>query len=222
MKFHQGKTGSLTKQEKFVVKRLLMDGRTSQDVQAFINMGRPATVNFARISSVKSDVKQSACTAEELKLYIIFKESFDPRTGLNPFVDERLVRSREAMLTAITVFNNPTLRFRAETFAVLAITAWTYLALEYAERNQLPSERKNGDAISLADFLKITECPFSKGIVDNLKAMIKLRDLVAHRLMGPYQEVWLITFHYRYNWAHLTPSNLLSCRKENYLPKFRQ
>lgn len=145
--FQQGKTGGLTKQEKAVSKRLLVDGWTNQDVQAFINMGRPATVNFSRISSVKTDKKQNACSDEELQLFKVFKEAFDPKTGLNPFLDERMVRSREAMVTAISVFNNPTLSFRAESFAVLAITGWTYLAIQFAEQNHLPTTRKNGDAI---------------------------------------------------------------------------
>lgn len=192
--FQQGKTGGLTKQEKAVSKRLLVDGWTNQDVQAFINMGRPATVNFSRISSVKTDKKQNACSDEELQLFKVFKEAFDPKTGLNPFLDERMVRSREAMVTAISVFNNPTLSFRAESFAVLAITGWTYLAIQFAEQNHLPTTRKNGDAISLADFLKLPECPFPLGVIENLKAMIKLRDLVAHKLMGPYQEIWLPLF----------------------------
>ncbi|WP_353628316.1 DUF3644 domain-containing protein [Sulfitobacter sp. TCYB15] len=194
MEFQQGKTGGLTKQEKSISKKLLNEGWTNQDVQAFINMGRPATVNFARISAVKSDHKQAVCTDEELELFKVFKEAFDPKTGLNPFLHERIVRSREAMITAISVFNNPTLSFRAETFAVLAITGWTYLALEYAERENLPTVRKNGDAISLADFLKFPECPFPTGVSDNLRAMIKLRDLVAHKIMGPYQEIWLPLF----------------------------
>ena len=157
-------------------------------------MGRPATINFGRISAVKADKKQGQCTTEELELFKVFKEAFDPKTGLNPFLNERMVRSREAMISAISIFNNPTLNFRAETFAILAITSWTYLALEYAEKNGLSLKRANGDAISLADFLKFPECPFPSGVVDNLKAMIKLRDLVAHKIMGPYQEIWLPLF----------------------------
>ncbi|MEP1356130.1 MAG: DUF3644 domain-containing protein [Tateyamaria sp.] len=194
MRFQQGKTGSLTKQEKAVCKRLVLDGWTNQDVHAFINMGRSATVNFARISSVKSDQNQLACTVDELKLFEVFKTGYDPKTGLNPFLDERMVRSREAMITAITVFNNPSLNFRAETFAILAITGWTYLAIQYCEQNDLPSKRKNGDAISLADFLKYEACPFPSGVIGNLNAMIKLRNLVAHKIMGPFQEIWLPLF----------------------------
>lgn len=194
MKFQQGKTGSLTKQEKEIAKRLLLDGWSNQDVHAFINMGRPSTVNFARISSVKTDKTQSAASIEELAFFEIFKDAFDPKTRLNPFLDERIVRSREAMITAISIFNNPALSFRAETFAMLAVTGWTYLAIEYSFQHDLRTERANGDAISLADFIKSESCPFPKGVIDNLKAMIKLRDLVAHKLMGPYQEVWLPLF----------------------------
>ncbi|NQX74836.1 MAG: DUF3644 domain-containing protein [Epibacterium sp.] len=77
---------------------------------------------------------------------------------------------------------------------MLAIVAWTYLSLEFAHRNNLPTERGNGKAISLADFLKENQCPFSKGIKNNLKAMIKLRDQVEHRVLGGEDPSWFGIF----------------------------
>lgn len=192
--FEQGKTGGLTKQEKAVVKKLCLEGKTNQDIQAFINFGRLATVNFARIAQVKSDKSQKPCSDDFLASYKVFKSAYDARTGLNHFTDERLVRSREALLLAISIFNNPSLSFRAEAFSVLAISGWTYLAHQYCEENKLPLERKDGSAISLADFLKFSECPFSDGVRNNLKSMIKIRDIVSHRMLGPFEGSWLPLF----------------------------
>ena len=98
------------------------------------------------------------------------------------------------MKLAVQTFNSPLVTFRAETFSTFAVVAWTYLALEYASRNQMPTERQNGKAISLADFLKEGKCPLSEGIKQNLKAMIKLRDLVQHTLLGPFEEDWIGLF----------------------------
>ena len=40
---------------------------------------------------------------------------------------ELLTKSREAMLSAVGIYNNPNIKFKSETFIVLAIIAWTYL-----------------------------------------------------------------------------------------------
>lgn len=192
--FEVGKTGSLTSQEKQIVKRLLLRGWKNQDIQALINLARPATINSGRITSVKKDPGQKAASEEEVEKYIEFKHSFDSKTGLSPFTHERLIKSRDAMRLAVHAFNNPSVSFRAETFSVLANISWTYLAHEYAERNSLPTHRKDGKAISLADFVRLKECPFSDGVKNNLRALIKLRDMVEHRLLGAYDSSWTSIF----------------------------
>lgn len=187
---YEGKGGSLNEIERRIIKKLCNDGWTNQDIQALINRERKATINFGRISTVKKDQKQSASGNSELEKYKQFKAAFDPRTGLNTFLDERLIKSREAMSLAVQVFNNPGSRFRAESFTMLAVVAWTYLVIEYSARNELPTERKNGDAVSLSDFLKHDKCPFAKGISNNLKALTTLRNKSEHRLLGPFEDRW--------------------------------
>jgi len=186
----EGRSGSLNKLERRIVKRLCDEGWSNQDIQALVNKERKATVNFGRISTVKKDGVQLVASDYELQEYFRFKESFDTRTGLNPFLDERIIKSREAMKVAVQTFNSPTLSFRSETFTMLSVVAWTYLALEYSERSGLPTQRRNGSAISLADFLKNESCPFSEGVKNNLSALIKLRDRTAHRVLGPFEESW--------------------------------
>ena len=46
---------------------------------------------------------------------------------------ELLKKSREAMLTATNVYNNPLIQFKSETFITLSIIAWTYLLHAYYE-----------------------------------------------------------------------------------------
>jgi hypothetical protein len=188
--FKQGKLGSLNQNEKRIVKYLCNKGWTNQDIQAEINLCRPATVNFGRISAVKSDASQVVATDAEFQSFQTFKRSFDFRTGLNPFTDEILIKSREAIKLAVSVFNNPTLNFRAENFSILANIAWTYFALEYSERTGMPTQRANGSAISLADFLKEGECTFDDGTKNNLKALIKIRDATEHTAIGFGDDAW--------------------------------
>ena len=44
---------------------------------------------------------------------------------------ELITKSREAMLTAVQIFNNPSIQFKSESFIVLAIIAWTYMLHAY-------------------------------------------------------------------------------------------
>ena len=44
---------------------------------------------------------------------------------------ELLVKSKEACLSAIQIFNNPNITFKSETYIVLMIIGWTYLLHAY-------------------------------------------------------------------------------------------
>ncbi len=44
------------------------------------------------------------------------------------YKEELLTKSREAMLSAVQIFNNPSIHFKSETFIVLSNIAWMYLA----------------------------------------------------------------------------------------------
>lgn len=38
-----------------------------------------------------------------------------------------ILKAREAMLSAVQIFNNPLISFKSESFIVLSLIAWTYL-----------------------------------------------------------------------------------------------
>ena len=44
---------------------------------------------------------------------------------------ELITKSREAMMSAVQIYNNPQITFKAETFISLAIISWTYLMHAY-------------------------------------------------------------------------------------------
>lgn len=131
--------GRLTAEEEGIVKALLSQGWRNQDIQALVNIGRIATINSARITEVKQNSAISPAADEDIELYKLEKQSFDPRTGLNIFHDERLIRARESMIVAVQIFNSPMLKFKTKIFAVLAYIAWTYLMHEYYDRRKVKS-----------------------------------------------------------------------------------
>lgn len=48
-----------------------------------------------------------------------------------------LDKSREAMLAAVTIYNNPLVTFKSELFMVNAEIAWTYLFHSYYAKNKI-------------------------------------------------------------------------------------
>ena len=67
--------GSLSKDEKRIVKALLGKGWRNQDIQALLNIGRAATVNSARITEVKKDANEKAASDDELAFFQIKKSA---------------------------------------------------------------------------------------------------------------------------------------------------
>lgn len=180
---------SLTAEEKRVVKALLADGWRNQDIQALVNTGRKATINGGRITGVKQDATQEAASKAEVAFFKIKKITYDPQTGLNQYDDERLVRSREAMILAVQVFNSPGVKFKTEVFTVLSNIAWTYLLHEFYERKGVALV-EGGRSLVLAQMLDKGDCPLSNDIKNNLRAMKVLRDKVEHLVLGQADRKW--------------------------------
>src|SRR6185295_20198536 len=120
---------------------------------------------------------------EEVAFFRRKKHSFDPVTGLNLYVDERLIRAREAMILAVMIFNSGNYRFKTEVFAVLANIAWTYLLHEHYERQGVPPFNADGTTFALSYMLSRQDAPLSKGIRNNLIALKTIRDDVEHKML---------------------------------------
>lgn len=177
------KEGALTEVEQMVIKALLAKGQRNQDIQALINVGRVATINSARITEVKINPHIKPASEEDVNFFIKKRNSIDPRTGLNLYMDERLMRSREAMILAVQVFNNPGIQFKTEVFAVLANIAWTYLLHEHYERRDVSMTTKDGRSHTLKNLVERSDAPLTSGIRNNLRDIIDIRDDVEHKLL---------------------------------------
>src|SRR5208337_4510793 len=114
--------------------------------------------------------------------------------GLNLYGDERLIRAREAMILAVTIFNGSSYQFKTEVFAVLANIAWTYLIHEYYERKDIPPLNADGTTFALSHMVTRPDCPLSKGVKNNLLALKTIRDEVVHKTLGRGDVKWLPLF----------------------------
>ncbi len=163
----------------------------NQDIHALINYERPVTINFGRISGVRKNDKIVPASSEEVEYFRRKKQSFNPITGLNLYGDERLVRAREAMILAVTIFNSGAYHFKTEVFAVLANIAWTYLLHEYYDRKGIKPINSDGTTFALSYMLSRTDCPLSTGMRNNLTSLKSIRDDVEHKMLGRSDIKWL-------------------------------
>lgn len=185
---------SLTPTEKSVIKALLVEGWRNQDIQALINTGRPASINFGRISGIKADQSIAPATKQQVDAFRHKKLLFDHVAGLCPIDDERLVRAREAMILAVELFNTPRIAFKAGVFSMLANVAWTYLLHEYYESRGVAIVNDDGFSLLLSQMIARADCPLSKACKQNLTALKEIRDVVEHRTIGPFDRKWLPLF----------------------------
>ena len=81
---------ALTAREKSVIKALVAEGWRNQDIQALINTGRIASINFGRISGVKKNDTIVAASKKKVEAFRNQKLLFDHQTGLCPIDNERL------------------------------------------------------------------------------------------------------------------------------------
>lgn len=112
-----------------------------------------------------------------------------------PVKVELIQKSREAALNAVQTFNNPLTAFKAETFIVLMVIAWTYLlhayyrhhGVEYRYFSQGPKRRRFDRTKSrsfkyweLERCLNEKSCPVDGPAKHNLRFLIGLRHEIEH------------------------------------------
>lgn len=157
---------------------------------ALINIGRRHTTNSGRITGVKKDSKQTICSDEALQRFLAIKYAFDLKTGLNPYLDERLCKAREAMLMAVHLFNSPLINFKSEIFSILSNIAWTYLCHEKLIREKEAITNSDGKHIQLSTMVGKSSLALSEPVKANILDIKKLRDKAEHSLLGRSDDLW--------------------------------
>jgi len=121
--------------------------------------------------------------------------------------EELLQKSRESVLSAVQIFNTPSLKFRAETYIVLMNIGWTYLLHAYFRQKNIEFRvyklSKNGKRrvfarthnkdyvyLGLDDCISCKDSPLDKGTINNLKFMIGLRNEIEHQMTTRIEEAY--------------------------------
>ena len=110
---------------------------------------------------------------------------------------ELLTKAREAMLSAVQIFNNPNIQFKSENFIVLSNIAWMYLLhAYYREKNieyryyRMAGTRKRFDKTKrgankyweLERCLNCDDSPIDNVSSSNLRFLIGLRHEIEHQM----------------------------------------
>ena len=122
---------------------------------------------------------------------------------IRSFKEELLTKSREAMLSAVQIFNNPNIQFKSESFIVLSNIAWMYLLhAYYREKNIEYRYYKQAGKIRKFDRTKKgaykywelercldeNNCPIDNVSKANLKFLIGLRHEIEHQMTTKIDE----------------------------------
>jgi hypothetical protein len=109
---------------------------------------------------------------------------------------ELIYKGREAMLSAVQIYNNPLVTFKTESFIVLSVIAWTYILHAYYRSVNIDyryfiktGKRKKFDrnrdgSIRYWDLMKCLSegrCPIDENTKNNLKFLIGLRNQIEHK-----------------------------------------
>jgi hypothetical protein len=107
-----------------------------------------------------------------------------------------ILKAREAMLSAVQIFNNPLITFKTESFIVLSVIAWTYLLhahyrslrIEYRYFKKKGARKRfdhNSDGSyrywELRTCIVSDKCPLDKDTKNNLEFLIGLRNQIEHK-----------------------------------------
>jgi len=110
---------------------------------------------------------------------------------------ELLIKSREAMLAAVQIYNNPQITFKSEIFISMAIISWTYLMHTYYANKgidyryySMRGKRKCYDKTKYGAYKhwELERClcndnnPLDKNTTDNLKFLIGIRHEIEHQM----------------------------------------
>ncbi len=115
------------------------------------------------------------------------------------YAEELIKKSQESALSAISIFNNPNITFKAESYIVLMIISWTYLLHAYYKKIGIDyryykkigkSQRKKYDKTKKGAYkywelercLDDKECPLCSHIKANLKFLIGIRHEIEHQM----------------------------------------
>lgn len=111
--------------------------------------------------------------------------------------NELVRKAREAMLSAVQIYNNPQIEFKSELFIVTAMVAWTYLLHAHYRRKRIEYRKYKAGAQrrkflktkygairhwSLEECLGSADCPLDAVAKKNIEFLLGIRHEIEHQM----------------------------------------
>jgi AraC-like DNA-binding protein len=188
----------LVEKEVRLIKALVQcEEMNDQMVQSmFSHLGRTINhreIGYIRTGHIKYNHIDAASEQEKNEFITRYKraEITLKQSGLVPAEPyfERLCKSRESMLAAISIHNNPNIDFKTEIFITNAMIAWTYLVHAYLETikecfHYDEQKTKHGQKkyFELGKCIRLNACKLNKHTKNNLEYLLEVRHEIEHRM----------------------------------------
>ena len=126
-----------------------------------------------------------------------------PKRRVKSIADELIKKSRESMMAAVQIYNNPQMTFKAETYITLSVIGWTYLlhayyrkaGIEYRyshmNRKKKVFEKTKYGAYKhweLERCINCEESPLDNETAANLRFLIGVRHEIEHQMTSKIDE----------------------------------
>lgn len=193
-----------------LIKAMCKTIKSDQDILPYFS--RPnRSINHRVIGEIRNNKRfknTRISSSKEVSAFLNLWPDLDPHTGLSIRGDELLIKAREAMISAVHIFNSAGITFRTELFIVTAIIAWTYLLHAWFKKegvnykyNDTKAKYGKDRYWDLSQCLSSKHCPLDDAPRNNLKFLIGLRDEIVHEstniddTMGAHLQSCCINFN---------------------------
>lgn len=215
---------TLTAEERSIIKGLIAHTDLNDQMIVAIFSHASRTINhreigyFRDVSNPKYRDCPIASKAEIERFLSRYRrlERIAKAHGVIPQEDhfQLVQKAAEAMKSAVAIFNNPSIQWKAEIFIVNAVIAWTYLMHAYYKTKGVNYQYHKAGVPQLTDegrpklweltkCLSVLECPLPIPTKKNLEYLIAIRNEIEHRLsdnidrfIEPKLQACAINFNY--------------------------
>ncbi len=155
-------------------------------------------IGYFRKKDHKKYAKITPASRAEVERFMSRYHRFERIAKAHGFVPQEahfqlVQKAGEAMKTAVSIFNNPHIRWKTEIYIVNGVIAWTYLLHAYYMTKGVDFRYKKDGVVQLTDdgrpkhwdlsrCLSETECPLPSAVKFNLKYLVAVRNEIEHRM----------------------------------------
>ncbi len=153
----------------------------------FLNPSHQFRVDDYQNTYYKKALKIIPMLPKDAKAY--YEEKKNPPKVLKEY-EIILNHAREAIIMAVSIFNDPSIAVKSEGFPIFCAIAWNRLLQAYSKRESINIIKANGEVQSLSYMIQQPVYNFSKAIQANIEKIIEIRNQIEHQYLQEDIQSW--------------------------------